>query len=300
MSLTAFGLIFLSVFLHVTWNFLSKKTNPSLAFYLLMSCTASVIWLPFFLLSDFPARLGELPPLFWGLLGCSVVAEVAYMGGLAYAYRRSDISLVYPLVRALPVLLVALATLLLGLGKTPAPVALAGMVLITSGCIFMPLKHFADFRLSRFANGVIGFILLGAVGTTGYTLADSQAIGMLRELQFHGVADTLGLLYLIETGLALGMAVLVVLLPEERRAFGELFGRTPLPFLAGLCSSGAYALILFSMRFVSNVSYVQAFRQMSLPLGFLAGVVLLHEKSAVPKAVGLLLIVIGLLMVSLG
>ena len=41
MTLTAFLLVFLSVFLHAIWNFLSKKTNPSGAFYLLSSTTAA-------------------------------------------------------------------------------------------------------------------------------------------------------------------------------------------------------------------------------------------------------------------
>ena len=40
----------------------------------------------------------------------SVASEVMYVAGLAYAYRRGDISLVYPLVRAIPVLLVAAVT----------------------------------------------------------------------------------------------------------------------------------------------------------------------------------------------
>ena len=45
-------------------------------------------------------------------------------------------------------------------------------------------------------------------------------------------------------------------------------------------------------------SFIQAFRQLSLPLGFLSGVIFLHEKNSVTKTAGLILILGGLLIVS--
>ena len=52
------------------------------------------------------------------------------------------------------------------------------------------------------------------------------------------------------------------------------------------------------MQFVDNVSYIQAFRQLSIPLGAAAGIVLLHEKITKPKLAGLILIIIGLILVA--
>ena len=177
MTLFAFVLVFASVFLHVAWNFISKSTKPSLAFYMLMSGTAALIWLPFFLTSDL--RLSSLPLYFFLFYLGSVASEVMYVAGLAYAYRRGDISLVYPLVRAIPVLLVAAVTILFGLGRTPGRLALLGMLIITLGCILMPLKRFRDFKLSNYMDWIIIFILLGAVGTTGYTILDSSAMNSI-------------------------------------------------------------------------------------------------------------------------
>ncbi|MPN49957.1 hypothetical protein SDC9_197581 [bioreactor metagenome] len=54
------------------------------------------------------------------------------------------------------------------------------------------------------------------------------------------------------------------------------------------------------MNFVTNVSYIQAFRQLSLPLGFVAGVMILKERSGAPKLAGVAMIVAGLLLVALG
>jgi len=50
------------------------------------------------------------------------------------------------------------------------------------------------------------------------------------------------------------------------------------------------------MGFVSNVSYLQAFRQMSLPLGVFAGIWFLKERFTLPKIIGTVLVVAGLIM----
>lgn len=299
MSFIAFVLIFFSVFFHVAWNMISKSTKPSMAFYTLMSATASVIWLPFFLLSDI--RLTELPWKFHVFLFSSVVGEVLYVFGLARAYRWNDISLVYPVVRALPVLMVAAVTILFGLGKQPGSIALFGMVLITAGCFLMPLRKFSDFSLKRYITSVVGFILLAAAGTTLYTIFDSSAIRIIREGTGRiSIMDTLAYLFLIEFGLTVGELLVVATNRTERALFKKMFGRTVYPVLAGGCSSSAYALVLFAMGYVTNVSYIQAFRQMSLPLGFFAGMLILKEKGTVPKVLGMALILTGLLCVSLG
>ena len=295
MTLIAFILIFISVFLHVAWNMLSKGISPSLAFYSLMSFTASIIWLPFFIASDI--QLTQLPPLFFLLAFGSIFGELIYMAGLAYAYKRSDVSLVYPVVRALPVMLIALITTIFGLGTPLNTWDYIGMLCITSGCLLMPLKALKDFSLKAYCSSIIGYILLGAVGTTLYTLFDSSALKILRaSTQKAAVADTLGYLFLIELGLALGELLFVLFSPGEKAALKKSLQRPIFPIIAGICSSSAYGLILFAMNYVTNVSFLQAFRQISLPVGFVAGVIILHEKPYKTKLTGVAVIVAGLLI----
>ena len=50
---------------------------------------------------------------------------------------------------------------------------------------------------------------------------------------------------------------------------------------------------------VKNVSYLQAFRQMSLPVGMIMGILFLHEKYYYPKILGVILIVAGLILLAL-
>ena len=115
MTLTAFILVFISVFMHAAWNFLGKKESPSAAFFLLASGAGTVFCLPFILFSE--VSLLAIPLEFWLILILSVSFNLVYFVALAGGYRHGDISLVYPLGRALPVLLTAAVTTVFGIGK---------------------------------------------------------------------------------------------------------------------------------------------------------------------------------------
>ena len=297
MTITAVILISISVFLHVAWNMLSKTTIPSTAFYLIMNFIGGIIWLPFFLLSC--GSFTGLPVVFYWLWAGSVVSEIVYMYGLAHGYKYGDISLIYPLVRALPVVMLAVITLIAGIGKPFGIPALCGMIIIAAGCVIMPFQSFRNISFKGLNAPALLFILLGALGTTGYTLCDSQALNRIADGGKVSNICTLGYLFLIQMGLSFGEALLVVFDPAERTAFRNFIGKAVLyPVVAGICCSSAYALILFAMQHVTNVSFIQAFRQLSLPLGFLAGVIFLHEKNSGTKTAGLILILAGLLIVS--
>ena len=70
----------------------------------------------------------------------------------------------------------------------------------------------------------------------------------------------------------------------------------PHPYFAGIGAALAYLLILIAMGFVTNVCFVQAFRQMSLPVGVLLGMFFLREKCSAAKLTGVGLIVCGLIL----
>ena len=297
MTPIAFILIFISVFLHAAWNFLSKKNNPSAAYYMIASATASLIWLGFFLCS--PIRLADLPPRFWLMLAFSTAGEVMYSVGLAYGYRNGDISMVYPLGRALPVLLTAAVTSIFGLGKTPGMLPFAGMALIFTGCILMPLKHIDELHWRTYCTPVIFYVLLIAVGVTTYTIFDSEASRLLNQIPGSTrMMKALFYLFFVEAAMSVALGGVVLANRHERAEFKRLFLKTSGPLVTGLFSSSAYGLVLLAMNFVTNVSYIQAFRQMSLPLGVLAGVFILHERCSRTKLLGISLVVTGLVMVS--
>ena len=164
----------------------------------------------------------------------------------------------------------------------------------------IPLKKFSDFSLKPYCNAVIGFIVLAAAGTTTYTILDSIAVRMVQEqMGRKNMLDIFSLMFFVEGGLSLGELLVVAFDKKERRLLKTLLFRSLSPELAGICSSCAYALVLLAMGYVSNVSYLQAFRQMSLPLGLLLGITILKEPAHPPKILGITAIVIGLVVIAL-
>ncbi|MCI7643543.1 MAG: hypothetical protein MST10_04190 [Lentisphaeria bacterium] len=309
MSLTAFILILLSAGLHATWNFISKKHNPSAAFYMMASMTGSAIWLTFFLLGGIDFT--RLPGAFYAMLLGSIGFETLYCGSLAYAYRKCDISLAYPLGRALPVVMVAAVSMLFHLGQPLNYIQISGMIVIFSGCLLMPLKKIAEFSFRHYISQGFLLIMLVAIGTTGYTVLDSQALKTYKEsLVFEpvdcrfftitpDVMASCSYLFMVELGIVVGLTFVVISSPFERGEFKKLFGRNFTPVLTGMCSSTAYGLILLAMNFVTNVSFIQPLRQLSLPLGMMLGVIFLGEKVYKIRIAGIICILAGILLSAL-
>jgi uncharacterized membrane protein len=65
-----------------------------------------------------------------------------------------------------------------------------------------------------------------------------------------------------------------------------------------ICTS-SYTLVLIAMMLATNVSYIAAFRQLSIPLGAILGIILFKETATRPKFTGIIFIFLGLLIVGL-
>ena len=70
--------------------------------------------------------------------------------------------------------------------------------------------------------------------------------------------------------------------------------------VTGIVIMATYGLVLASMAYVRNVSYVSAFRQLSIPIGALFGLALANESRYRPKLAGITIITFGLILVGLG
>ncbi len=300
MNLTALILIFSSVVLHALWHFLCKTGNPRIGFFLVFSITIFLTMLPLMIFGGInPFRL---PLNVWlCFMGGGIIGLLGNIG-LSFAYRFSDISLAYPVARALPVLLTAFITAIFGFGKALTPVTYIGMTAIFAGCILMPFPGLSHFRLSAYWNrGMLG-ILIAAFATTGYTIVDSFGIHNINA----ALPDT-GKLFvsgtyscLREASVFIPMLIYLGIRKAGRKQFTKEWFIHPHPYFAGIFAGLAYLLILISMGYVTNVSYVQAFRQLSLPIGLLLGVLVLKERITWLKAGALVLILSGLSIVYLG
>ena len=171
------------------------------------------------------------------------------------------------------------------------------MAVVFAGCLLMPLKQFSDFKLRNYLNRGMLYILSVAVGTTLYTIFDSWAQAVMRE-SFPDVSKpVISLTYYsfrAPTVATLFWGLTFSVRPWRDEAVSLWRKRSYLPIAAGVCSSLTYVLVLTAMNFVTNVSYVQAFRQIGLLIGMLEGIFILKETCTMPKVAGIALILSGL------
>jgi drug/metabolite transporter (DMT)-like permease len=301
MTSIAIALVVTSTFTHALWNLIGKRRNSSAAFFLMASLAMGLFLVP--LLIAHRHALALVPGGVWALLLATGAFQALYYISLAGAYRYGQLSVAYPLARALPALLVTLVTALLGLGKPVTPLGMLGIALVVLGCLCIPLLSFRKVTLRDYLNPCCALAVLAAVGTTGYTIIDSEALRGLRALPELGLDATglalffLGLEILI-TCAWLGAYVLA--LPHERAAFAAIRrANLGIAALTGLMIGGTYALVLAAMAYVSNVSYLAAFRELSIPLGALLGITFQKEPAPSPKLAGIAVVLAGLLLVGL-
>jgi drug/metabolite transporter (DMT)-like permease len=302
MTLTAFIFIFSSIILHSLWHFLCKSSGKSsMAFYALFSTSLFVSMLPGALCSGLLFKLPQ-NVLFYGFWGavCGAVCNV----GMMLAYKYSDISLAYPAARALPVFFTMTATALFGLGKPLAPLTVLGMCIIFSGCIAMAFSN-GDKNKSMLQKilsikkGLIG-ILIGALGTTGYTIIDSYGIkAIIAEFPLENrflVTSCYSCARELVAALLMWAGVMIRHQQGRDKGLLKALAVSYHPYLAGIFAGLAYALILLAMNHVDNVSFVQAFRQLSLPVSALLGLWILKEKITPFRWCALGTIMLGLML----
>lgn len=297
MSPAALALVLVSVCMHAGWNVLGKRNAPSLASFALAYGAGGAVMLPLVLLGP---SLAALPSAFWGWLVLSGLCQMLYMGGLAWAYARGEVSVLYPIARALPVVLVPLVSIALLGSRVLDRWDGLGMALVVVGALCLPLSHPEARRLSTYLTPAMGFALLAAAGTVGYSLIDKQALGLMQMAGHSGL--TAGAVFMVlQAVMTLAWAVpLLALLPAERRRLPALRQQgLPMLVVTGLMMTCTYGLVLIAMALTEEVSYVVALRQLSIPVGVLMGILWLKEPASRAKAFGTLVMLAGLMMVAL-
>ena len=142
--------------------------------------------------------------------------------------------------------------------------------------------------------------VLAALGVTGYTIADDRALRFLRELPGKPMSQVEGtLLYMVLEGISssIWQALFVVVNRKERQGISTVLkyykGSAA---LTGIGIYFTYGIVLVAMNYVSNISYVAAFRQLSIPLGAILGMAILKETRYLPKIIGIAAIFVGLVL----
>ncbi|SFM70382.1 EamA family transporter [Marinobacter zhejiangensis] len=301
MTLSAIIIVLISALAHAGWNLFGKKVSPSAAFFWHSTLWSVVITLP--VLVWYSGMLVGLDARLWWLVALSGLFQASYLSFLAAAYRHGELSVVYPLARSSPLLILLVGAIFLGTAERITVPAVFGIVMIVAGCVVLPMQRFRDFSLNNYRNLATLFALLTAASTAGYSIVDDAATSHMRDLlQGHWLDGEVALVFVIlQAGatvlwLSLGLS----LQAAERQHWRRMWASWPSTMAAGTLMLGTYALVVWAMAYVEDVSYVVAFRQISIPMGVAMGWYFLGEKLHPPKLLGVAVILAGLLLVVLG
>lgn len=302
MTPTAIVLLLIAACMHAGWNLIGKRNSPTTAAFLIATFVGVLILAPWMVV--YREVLASFSASIWLCVLAAGFFQTTYYVSLAGAYRVGDMSIAYPLARSSPVIVVTVVSLLLGRGDQVSWQCIGGIFLIVGGGFLLPMRGFGDLRLKNYLNLSCLLALIAALGTTGYSIVDDEALRRLRQATDSSFSSwQIVLVYsFFETLSILWWLSLVVFGRKGGRDSFHLVRRTRLAtgVFMGIGIYLAYTIVLMSMAFVTNVSYVVAFRQISIPFGVILSVVLLKESGYPPKFVAVTIMFIGLVLIGTG
>src|SRR6059036_1741575 len=122
--------------------------------------------------------LTAVSPAAWGAVLVSGLFEAGYVFALTAAYGAGDLSLVYPVARGTPPLLVVPLAIVL-LGERPAWQGLAGIGLVVLGICASHAGPAAGHGPGQPNRRALGLALLTGVFTAGYSLVNKVGVHLV-------------------------------------------------------------------------------------------------------------------------
>ena len=264
----AFSLALAAAVLHAFWNILLARARDPESATAVALVAAVVVFAPLAALR-FDAEWAV-----WPFIVATSMLQLLYFALLATAYRRAELSFVYPVARGVaPAIVLVVSVAVLGQATSPAQVV--GVALVGVGVLLVRgLRRPADMHALALAVGIACVI-------ASYTLLDKRGIT-------HASPITYLELSLIPA--ALGYAGATIAVKGRARVQAELGASA---VLAGLLSFAAYALVLAALERASAAS-VAAVRETSVVIATVFAAVALHERVSRVRIAGSVLVASGI------
>ena len=274
MPISALLLALAAAAVHATWNLLLSGEDDTHSASAVALVVGTVVFVPVALM-NWRIDSAAVP-----YVVSSSALELGYLALLATGYSIAALSFIYPIARGSAPVLVLVAGVI-AVGATVSALAAVGVVLVAVGIVFV--------RGVRASGGRRDLGLALAVGAciAGYTLVDK-----------HGVVHAAPLTYLV---FVLGLPAIVYALAVWRvrggAALRAAVNRSTL--LAGIGMFGAYALALAALRLAPAAS-VAAVRESSVVVATVFLAITGREKIGTERLVGVVAVVAGIGLISLG
>ena len=279
MPLAVLPLVLLAAVFHAAWNALLKASENPLSLATRALTWGTVVSLPPVAATWFLTGRPGLPWAGWLLAVASAFLELIYFITLSLAYRRGELSVVYPIARGTAPLLAVLVGLVL-LGERLHTVALLGVVALLGGIWAI--------RRPAAAGSALWPALLTGVMIAAYTSIDRLGV-------------RLGSPWIYGWLLWLFGAILLIVYTTIRGVPGSHLTDEPgVSLIVGVLMTAAYFMILFALS-VAPLAIIAPLRESAIVLVTAWGIWRLGERrGAWLRLAGALAIVAGIALLTLG
>src|SRR4051812_14640520 len=272
MPVTALGLALTAAFVHALWNTLLARAPDIESSTAVALITAELVFAPVVVFTWDAERA------VWPFLIASGLLQLAYFALLGTAYRLVPLSVVYPIARGgAPVLVLLIGAVVLG--RTTSWTQVVAVVLVVAGILLVRGFRGADPRGVAFGVAIASCIAV-------YTLVDKSGVAHAEPITY------LELSMLGPAVVYAGAVMRIKGVDAVRRAIG------PASILAGICTFGAYALVLAALQRASATS-VAAVRETSVVIAALLAAVVLKERVTALRFAGAVLVAAGVALLAL-
>ena len=291
MNKIAILLVICSALMHALRNFLTKQAGDKQCFVWWYEVMGLIFFLPVFIytLIREPVALGSIGPL----ILASGLIHFLYWYFLAKSLENGDLSLVYPIMRSSPAVVLLFSCTILG--ERVSPMGASGIVLVALGVYCINMRRLSWSELARplaalRRDSATGFAFLTMLTVAAYSLVDKVAVGRMHPVVFAFIYPWVSL-------------ALFSIYLRRVKAAGELRNewtvhRRPI-LLCGFLSIFGYFLILTAFT-IERVSYIVGLRQLSIVFAVLLGGQLLKEKHKAIRVGASLVIFLGAYLIALG
>ena len=281
MSTEVIAIVLLAALLHAGWNFLVKRSEDP---YQGM-CAVVIGRLPYGLAALFVAT--AVPPSSYLFVLTGALLHVGYQLFLQHSYRFGDLSQVYPMARGSAPLMVAFISIAF-LQVSYAPFQLLSLALIVTGLLGLGLRGFLPGSEKRYSGAVLAVV--AGIFIASYTLIDGLGARLAgTALGYYGSVTVLNAI------------IYAVILNRIRPGLVRqvISHHLPQSLASGGASFSAYALVVWAFT-REPIALVASLRETSILFSVLLGVGVLKERLTMVKALAIITIFGGVVLLRLG
>jgi uncharacterized membrane protein len=282
-------LVLLSAAMHAFRNFFNKKALDKQAFVWWYEVFGPIFFTPLFLFTLL--REGTNTHISIAFIFLSGFVHFIYWYFLSKALEKGDLSLIYPIMRSSPALVLIFSIAILG--EDVSALGVTGILLVAIGVYTINMESLALFELFRpfrsmTRDRAIQFAFLTLFSVACYTLVDKIAVSQMHPVIFAYIYPWISLS--LFSGYIFKAKSSGVLKKEWALHKGSIL-------VCGVLSIFGYFLILQAFT-MERMSYVVGLRQLSIVFAVLLGGHLLKEKNKKIRIASSIIIFLGAYLIT--